>query len=132
MPRKPSHGLAEVGRVDQALGTIDEALTKSERGEERWCIAELLRTKADLVLLVGNPGTTHAAEELLEQALHWTRRQDVLSLELRVAMSLARLGHQQGRAEPARELLASVYGRFTEGFDTGDLRAAKALLNSLG
>ena len=78
MPRKPSHGLAEVGRVDQALGTIDEALTKSERGEERWCIAELLRIKADLVLLVGDPGTTHAAEELLEQALHWTRRQDVL------------------------------------------------------
>jgi predicted ATPase len=114
MPRKPSHGLAGVGRADQALGTIDEALSKSERGEERWCIAELLRIKADLVLLVGDPGSAHTAEELLEQTLHWTRRQDVLSLELRVAMNLARLWHQQGRAEPARELLASVYGRFTE------------------
>jgi len=127
-----AQGLAGIGQADRALASIDEALGKSERDEERWCIAELLRIKADLLPLEGGPGTVPAAEEFLEQALRWTRRQGVLSLELRVATSLARLWHRQGRTEPARELLASVYGRFTEGFGTADLRAAKALLDGLG
>jgi predicted ATPase len=127
-----AQGLAGVGQVAQALATIDEALTKCERDEERWCVAELLRIKAELVLLAGGPGAASAAEEHFQYALYWTRRQEVLSMELRCAIGLARLWHAQGRTDPARELLAPVYGRFTEGFDTADLRAAKVLLASFG
>jgi predicted ATPase len=73
-----------------------------------------------------------AAEAYLQDALEWTRRQGALSLELRCATDLARLWHAQGRTVSARELLAPIYGRFTEGFGTADLRAAKALLDSFG
>ena len=127
-----AQGLAGVGQVAQGLATIDEALTRSERDEEHWCIAELVRIKAELVLLAGGPGAAAAAEEHFQRALSWTRRARGLSMELRCATGLARLWHAQGRTEPARELLAPVYGRFTEGFDTADLRAAKALLDRLG
>ena len=71
-------------------------------------------------------------EELFGQAIEWARRQEALSWELRAATSVARLWHQQARTEPAREILAPVYGRFTEGFGTADLRGAKTLLDSLG
>jgi predicted ATPase len=127
-----AQGLAGIGLVAQGLATIDEALARSERDEEHWCIAELVRIKAELVLLAGGPGAAAAAEELFQQALHWTRRQGILSMELRCATGLARLWHQQGRPGPARELLAPVYGRFTEGFDTPELQAAKTLLARLG
>ena len=73
-------------------------------------------------------GADAAAEAQLQDALSWTRRQGALSLELRCATDLARLWHQQGRAAPARHLLASIYAGFTEGFATADLEAAKALL----
>ena len=82
-------------------------------------------------LLADGPGAVRAAEAHLQQALIWTRRQEILSMELRCATNLARLWHQHGRTEPARELLAPLYGRFTEGFDTPDLRAAKILLDHL-
>jgi predicted ATPase len=82
--------------------------------------------------VAGAPGAASAAEEHFQHALHWTRRQGILSMELRCATDLARLRHAQGRTEPARELLAPLYGRFTEGFDTADLRAAKTLLDSFG
>ena len=114
-----AQGLAGVGRVDEALATIDEALARSERDEEYWCIAELLRLG-------------RAAEAQFQEALHWTRLQGILSMELRCATGLARLWHQQGRTGEARELLAPVYARFTEGFDTPELQAAKALLDQLG
>jgi predicted ATPase/DNA-binding SARP family transcriptional activator len=123
-----AQGLAGVGRVPQALATIDEALARSERDEEHWCIAELLRIKAELVLLEGGPGAARAAEEHFQHALDWTRRQGALSLELRCAIGLARLWRQQGRIEAARDLLGPIYGHFTEGFDTADLRVAKTLL----
>ena len=127
-----AQGLAGVGRLPEALATIDEALARSERDEEYWCIAELVRIKAELVLLADGPGAAAAAEELFQQALEWTRRQGILSMELRCAAGLAGLWHQQGRTGPARELLAPAYGRFTEGFDTAELRAAKTLLDRLG
>ena len=127
-----AQGLAGVGQVAQGLATIDEALTRSERDEELWCIAELLRIKGELILLEGSAGAGPAAEEHFQHALDWARRQGILSMELRCATALGRLWHQQGRTEPARELLAPVYARFTEGFDTADLRAAKALLSSFG
>jgi predicted ATPase/DNA-binding SARP family transcriptional activator len=127
-----AQGFAGGGEIAQGLATIDEALTRSERDEEHWCIADLLRIKAELVLLAGGPAAAAEAEELFQQALHWTRRQGILSMELRCATGLARLWHQQGRPGPARELLAPVYGRFTEGFDTPELQAAKTLLARLG
>jgi predicted ATPase len=127
-----AQGLAGAEQVHQALATIDEALTKSERDEERWWIAELLRIKAELVLLTGRADAAPAAEAHFQHALQWTRRQGAWSLELRCATDVARLWHQQGRILPARDLLAPIYGRFTEGFGTADLEAAKALLSSLG
>jgi predicted ATPase/DNA-binding SARP family transcriptional activator len=125
-----AQGLAQAGYVEQALTTIDEALTKCERDEERWWFAELLRIKAEVMLSAEGADAAAAAEAHLQDALSWTRRQGALSLELRCATDLARLWHQQGRAAPARDLLAPIYARFTEGFATADLEAAKALLES--
>ena len=127
-----ARGLARVGQVARALATIDQALAKSERDEERWWIAELLRIKADLIVQAGGPGAAPAAEEQLQQGLEWARRQGALSMELRCATGLARRWLEQGRTEAARELLAPVYSRFTEGFDTADLQAAEALLGRFG
>ena len=126
-----AQGLVGVGQVAEGLTTIDEALARSERDEEYWCIAELVRIKAELLLLAGGPDAGPAAEGQFQQALDWARRQAILSMELRCAVGLARLWHGQGRTAPARELLAPVYDRFTEGFDTAELRAAKALLDRL-
>ena len=127
-----AQGLAGGGEIAQALATIDEALARSERDEEYWCIAELLRIKGELIVQTGAPGAASATEEHFQQALQWARRQGALSLELRSATGLARRWHERGRTRPARELLAPVYRRFTEGFDTADLRAARALLDHLG
>jgi predicted ATPase len=77
------------------------------------------------------PGAAAAAEDHFRQALDWARRQGTLSWELRAATSLARLLHDQGRSADAMALLQPVYDRFTEGFDTTDLKAAKALLDAL-
>jgi predicted ATPase len=125
-----AQGLARAGHVAQALATVDEALTRSERDEERWWIAELLRIKAELILLADGADAAPTVEAHLQDALAWTRRQGALSLELRCATDLARLWQQQGRDAPARDLLAPIYARFTEGFATADLEAAKALLES--
>ena len=125
-----AQGLAAAGHVAQALATIDETLAKSERDEERWWIAELLRIKAELILLPEGADAAPRTEAHLQDALAWTRRQGALSLELRCATDLARLWHQQGRPAAARDLLAPIYARFTEGFATVDLEAAKALLES--
>jgi predicted ATPase/DNA-binding SARP family transcriptional activator len=125
-----AQGLTEAGHVAQALTTIDEALAKCERDEERWWIAELLRIKAQVMLSAEGADAAAAAEAHLQEALSWTRRQGALSLELRCATDLARLWLQQGRAAPARDLLAPIYACFTEGFATADLETAKALLES--
>jgi predicted ATPase/DNA-binding SARP family transcriptional activator len=126
-----AQGLAGVGRAVEALTTIEEALARSEQDEERWCIAELLRIKAELVLQAGR-GATGASETHFRQALEWARLQGALSLELRCATGLARLWLEQGNVEWARALLQPIYGRFTEGFDTLELRVARELLIRLG
>jgi predicted ATPase/DNA-binding winged helix-turn-helix (wHTH) protein len=121
-------GLTGAGQVAQGLMTIDEALARSERNEERWCLAELLRIKGEFVLLEGAARAIVAAEDHFLYAVDLAHQQGALSWELRAATSLARLWHQQDRAAEARGFLARVYDRFTEGFETADLRAAKALL----
>jgi predicted ATPase len=118
------------GKVAEGLSTIDEALTRSESNEERWCVAELLRIKGELILREGAPQAATAAEEHFLQSLDWARRQDALSWELRTSTSLARLQHGQGRIAEARSLLQPVYDRFSEGFETADLKTAKAHLDS--
>jgi predicted ATPase/DNA-binding winged helix-turn-helix (wHTH) protein len=126
-----AEGVAGVGQVAQALVAIDAALAQCERTDERWSMAELLRIRGELLLLEGALEATAAAEDQLLQSLDWARRQGALSWELRCAMSLARLWRDQVRSREARDLLAPVCERFTEGFETADLKAAKALLDEL-
>jgi predicted ATPase len=123
--------LGRDGKAAEALSIIDEALARSERCEERWCVAELLRIKGELILREDAPGAATAAEEHFLQSLDWARRQGALSWELRTSASLARLQHDQGRSVEARSLLQSVYDRFSEGFDTPDLKEAKAILEDV-
>jgi class 3 adenylate cyclase/predicted ATPase len=116
------------GRVEEGLALLDGALQLSESTGERWFLAELNRHKGQLMLRLGN---TKAAEELYRKALSIAEEQEAKLWELRAAVSLARLRRDRGRTVEARGLLAPVYGWFTEGFGTPDLREAKALLNEL-
>ena len=124
-----AEGLGRAGQIAEGLNAIDEALARSERNEDRWCIAELLRVKGELVLLQGGSGAAGAAEDHYQQGLDCARRQGALSWELRAATSLARLLRDHDRCAEAMALVASIYNRFTEGFETADLKAAKALLD---
>jgi len=123
-------GLAAIGEVSPALKTIDEALAECERTDERWIIADLLRIKAEILLSLG-AREAEPAEDLFRQALDWARRQGALSLELRAAMSLARLLRDSGRRGDATALFIPVYERITEGFGTADAKAARGLLDEL-
>jgi predicted ATPase/DNA-binding winged helix-turn-helix (wHTH) protein len=125
-----AEGLGRAGQIAQGLDAIDEALARSERNEDRWCVAELLRIRGELLLLQGGSGAAAAVEDHYQQALGWARRQGALSWELRAATSLARLLRDQNRSTEAIALLAPIYNRFTEGFETADLKAAKALIHS--
>jgi predicted ATPase len=127
-----AEGLASTGRTAEGRATIDDVLERCERYEERWCIAELLRVKGEIELQGHSAAASSTAEGYFLQSIAWARRQSALSWELRAAMSLARLRHQQNRTTEARELLAPVYDRFAEGFETADLRAANALLEAIG
>jgi predicted ATPase/DNA-binding winged helix-turn-helix (wHTH) protein len=124
-------GLAHAGRVADARVTIDEALERCERTGESWALAELHRARGKTLLSGRASGASQAAEVALLQSLDIARAQKVLSWELRAATSLARLLRYQGRSADALALLQPVYDRFTEGFDTADLKAAKALLDAL-
>jgi predicted ATPase/DNA-binding winged helix-turn-helix (wHTH) protein len=126
-----AEGLSGVGQVSQGLTVVDEALARSERDEELWCIAELSRIKGEIVLQIKAPKAAATAERLFRQSIEVARRQGALSWELRATMSLARLWRAQQRASQAHKLLAPVYRRFTEGFGTADLVAARAFLASL-
>ena len=126
-----AEGLGVAGQVAKGLIAIEEALARTERSEGRWCMAELLRVKGELLRLEDAPNATSVTDDHFRQALDWARRQGALSWELRAATSLARLWRAQARSDEARELLASVYNRFAEGFATTDLRAARDLLNDL-
>jgi predicted ATPase/DNA-binding winged helix-turn-helix (wHTH) protein len=121
--------LGRDGRTAEGLSIIDEALARSECNEERWCVAELLRVKGELILREGAAEAETTAQQYFLQSLDWARRQGALSWELRTSTSLARLQHGQGRIAEARSLLQSVYDRFSEGFETADLKAAKAYLS---
>jgi predicted ATPase len=121
---------AHLGHTDDGLQALAEAHTLVEQQEERWWEAEVCRLRG--VLLLRQPGTPpEEAEACFQRALDIARRQEAKSLERRAAMSLARLWQQQGKDAEARELLGSIYGWFTEGFDTADLQEAKALLAEL-
>jgi predicted ATPase len=110
------------------LSLLDNALQIVERTGERWLDAELYRHKGRLLLRQGHTG---AAEELYRKALSIAAGQEAKLWELRAAASLARLRRGQGRHAEARDLLARVYGWFTEGFETPDLKEAKALLEAI-
>ena len=113
-----------LGHTADGLQALAEAHTLVEQHEERWWEAEVCRLRG--VVLLRQPGTPQAeAEAWLQRALDVARRQEAKSLELRAAMSLRRLWQQQGKRAEARELLAPVYGWFTEGFDTADLQEAQ-------
>jgi TolB-like protein/DNA-binding winged helix-turn-helix (wHTH) protein/class 3 adenylate cyclase/predicted ATPase len=116
------------GQIEEAATLVDEAQHIIERTGERWFAAELYRHKGQLLSRQGHAG---AAEELYRKALGIAREQEAKLWELRAAASLARLWRNQGRCAAARDLLAPVYGWFTEGFATPDLVAAKTLLDEL-
>ncbi len=123
--------LGRSGQPVEGLAAIDEALERAERTEERWYLPELFRLRGELLLRAGGSGAAALASECFARSIDWAQKQKALSWELRCATSLARLWRDQGRSEAARELLAPVYDRFTEGFATADLRAAKSLLDEL-
>jgi predicted ATPase len=121
---------AELGKVDDAWRCIDDAMATIETTKERWFEAEA-RHIAGEIALMSPPPDAAKAEKYFEGALAVARAQQAKSWELRAAMSMARLWRDQGKSQQARELLAPVYGWFTEGFDTRDLKEAKALLEQL-
>ena len=126
------------GQAGEGLSLLAEAPAIVRHTGERWWEAELYRLQGELLLGARGQGSAvgveqaSAAEACFRQALDVARRQQAKSLELRAAMSLARLWQRQGQRAEARELLAPVYGWFTEGFDTADLQEARALLDAFG
>jgi class 3 adenylate cyclase/predicted ATPase len=121
---------ADLGKFDDAWRKIDEILTVIEASKEKWYEAEINRVAGETMLKSPAPDTKKA-EEYFDRALAVARKQQAKSWELRAAMSIARLWRDQGKVQQARELLAPVYDWFTEGFDTRDLKEAKALLAEL-
>jgi len=121
---------AELGQFDDAWRYMGEAMMAIETTNERWFESEANRIAGEIVLLSPEPNAAKA-QEYFERALEIARQQQAKSWELRAAMSMARLWRDQGKPQQARELLAPVYGWFTEGFDTRDLKDAKALLDTL-
>ena len=119
------HQLALAGEI------ISKGLATAKRTSERFFEAEFLRLKARGLVIEGRPDALTGAQKLLEEALAIAQSQNARSLGLRAATDLARLYHDEGGRADARDLLAPVYGWFTEGFDTADLQEAKALLDAL-
>ena len=117
------------GHIEEAVTLLDDVLQTVEKKGGRWLAAELNRHKGQLLLRQGH---SEAAEELYRKALSIATEQEAKLWELRAAASLARLRHDQGRDKEARDILAPVYGWFTEGFDTPDLKEATALLHTCG
>jgi len=121
---------AELGKFEDAWRCLGEAMTAAEITKEKWYEAELNRIAGEIARK--SPKADAAkSEAYFERALTVARQQQAKSWELRAAMSLARLWRDQGKGQQARELLAPVYGWFTEGFGTRDLKEAKALLEKL-
>ena len=118
------------GEVDEALELLDRALEESNATDERWSEAEIHRLKGQW-LLTHHPTRLAEAESSYQRALEVARGQEAKFWELRAATGLARLWRDQGKRQQAHDLLAPVYGWFTEGFDTLDLKEAKTLLHEL-
>lgn len=127
-----AEGLACAGDVAAGMSTIDKALNTSQRCEENWCVAELLRIKGEIVLQGEGAEAPTKAQACFQDALDLARRQGALSWELRAATSFARSLHRLGQTSDARQLLGATYDRFTEGFSTSDLANAKTLLGHFG
>ncbi len=119
-----------LGRPEEALDVLTEAIALVEKTEERYLEAELHRLRGEM-LLAHAPGDPRSAERAFQKGLAVARAQGARSLELRAAISLARLRQVEGKTTEARDLLAPVYNWFTEGFDTPDLQDAKMLLEEL-
>jgi predicted ATPase len=122
-----AHG--QVGQPDEGLAALDEARSLVERGGEHTWDADLYRVKGELMRM--NDADESEVEACFHHARAIARRQQAKSYELRATMSLSRLWQRQGKRAEARDLLAPIYGWFTEGFDTADLQEAKALLEAL-
>jgi len=121
---------AKLGQFDDAWRCIGEAMAAMETTKERWCEADIHRTAGEIALMSPEPDAAKA-EAYFDRALAVARAQQAKSWELRAATSMARLWRDQGKRDEARNLLAPVYGWFTEGFETLDLKEAKALLDEL-
>jgi predicted ATPase/DNA-binding winged helix-turn-helix (wHTH) protein len=119
--------LGQAGETAQALAAVDKALQRCEANEELWAIAELYRVKGELIALEGRDG----ADDHFRRSLDWARRQGALSWELRAAISLARSQQQGAQGRDAGTRLSQVYQRFSEGFETTDLKIARALIAEL-
>ena len=122
---------AGTGLLDEALGALDDAMAAAGEDGHGWYAPELLRIKGEVLLQQAADQFTPAAEDCFNQAAEMARKQGALFWELRVALSVARLTVSQGRHHEARAPLASVYDRFTEGFATADMQAARTLLEEL-
>ena len=120
---------ATLGAFENAWGCIHEAMKTADTTKERWCEPDVHRIAGEIALISGK--SDEEAQAYFERALTVARAQRAKSWELRAAMSMARLWRDQGKRDEARDLLAPVYGWFTEGFDTLDLKEAKALLDEL-
>jgi len=120
----------QAGQPEDGLQAVVEALTLVETTEERWWEAELSRLKGTLLLQLPTPDVDQAGD-CFQQALDVARRQEAKALELRAALSLSRLWQRRGQRIEARLMLAEVYSGITEGFDTADLKEAKALIEEL-
>jgi tetratricopeptide (TPR) repeat protein len=120
------HLLAD--QIDKAQTVLDEACSISHEKSERFWDVELYRLQGDLLLA---QGADSQAEDAYHQALEIARQQQAKSLELRALMTLCRLWQRQGKSKQAHQRLSALYGWFTEGFDTHDLRAVRALLDQL-
>jgi len=123
-----AEAFVRAGRIAEGLAVIEAGFGQSEAG---WIAPELLRLRGELLLSQGAPAAAETAESLFRQALDEARQQEALSWELRTATSLARLLSNQGHPSDAIACLEPVYRRFTEGFGTADLIAAKQLLDGL-
>jgi predicted ATPase len=125
-----AYAYAQLGQFESAWRSIGEAISAFETTKERWYEAETNRIAGEVALLSPSPDKAKA-EAYFDRALTVARQQQVKSWELRAATSMARLWRDHGKPQQARELLAPVYGWFTEGCDTSDLKEAKALLAEL-
>ena len=125
----------KTGQPEEGLTVLAEALATAKQTGERWYEAELYRLKGALTLQSKVQGpeseVEEEAEECFHKAIEIARKQQAKSLELRAMMSLSRLWQRQGKRDEARQILAEIYGWFTEGFDTKDLQDARALLDEL-